>query len=74
MPKYRLYTLNSEQKVHSASDSAFRSDDEAMAEAYNMATKCPGVEVWCGVRMVARIPNIAPNHPKALPVEAPDAA
>ena len=49
MPQYRLYSLDREHKVNSSSDGDFRSDDEAMAHAYELATICPGVEVWCGM-------------------------
>ncbi len=73
MPQYRLYSLDREHKVNSSSDGDFRSDDEAMAHAYELATICPGVEVWCGRRMVARVPNLGSNSNRLLPLRSHDA-
>ena len=57
MPQYRLYTLDREHKVNSSSGDDFHCDDKAMAGAHSVASQCPGVELWCGSRMVARLPH-----------------
>ena len=60
MPQYRLYALDDRQKIHSSTDCDFDTDHQAMEEAYRVASHKPGVEVWCGGRMVARFPHLGP--------------
>jgi hypothetical protein len=61
MASYRLYRLNAANKIIDALD--FEGPDLASAKAEAIRIDhAEIIEIWCGVRMVARV---NPNQPKA---------
>jgi hypothetical protein len=61
MPSYRLYRLNAANKIIDAIDFDGPDLDSAKSEAVRI-DHADIIEIWCGVRMVARV---NPNQPKA---------
>jgi hypothetical protein len=57
MPSYRTCLLNVNDKAALAQEFIAASDDAAMTVAYRLARES-AVELWCGPRMVARVPVI----------------
>lgn len=55
MMKYRLYILNSQERVADARERAFVNDREALAAAEAARQNNYAVEVWAGERLVGRL-------------------
>ncbi len=68
MPGYRIYSFDRRSVIADMLEVAFDTDHEAMIEAYALCRECPSVEVWCGTRLVARVPNplLCSRHEIAL--------
>lgn len=55
MMKYRLYVLNSQERVADTRERAFVDDREALAAAEAARRDAYAVEVWAGERLVGRL-------------------
>ena len=61
MADYRLYLLDETMAIVGSQELRTDTDDLAVSEAYAVAGDCRAVEVWCGRRMVARVPRPRPG-------------
>ena len=62
MNGYHCYVLNKEGRVSSRQDIITETDAEAILKATEIAElteEFPAIEVWCGTRIVGRIPRQA---------------
>ena len=55
MMKYRLYLLNSQERVDDTRERAYPDDREALAAAEAERKDAYAVEVWTGQRLVGRL-------------------
>ena len=73
------YKLGPTRRISLGSGSPHRdgrySDAHAMAHAHQLSAECYSIEVWCGVRLVARVPDpadgtlareLVPTHVRCL--------
>jgi hypothetical protein len=65
MSDYRLYLLDQNMKIFQFREAACDTDADAVSEAFGVTANCHAVEVWTGVRMVARVP-----HPTSTTLQA----
>ncbi|MFN3521991.1 MAG: hypothetical protein ACK4YQ_07055 [Phenylobacterium sp.] len=55
MKAYRLYLLNSDDRITDAVEGVFASDAEALAKAQASCKDHHAIEVWSGARLVGRL-------------------
>ena len=60
MASYRIYLLTSDNHFKSVHNVECTSDEEVFRHAAELALWNPGVEIWCGDRLVRRISPVYP--------------